>query len=80
MKAFQTTAYFREQVLSKRPYLTESMILFVMQAPIRRALQSDGRVRLWGQPPELSGRVLRVVLLDDGATVHNAFIDRGAEP
>lgn len=80
MRFLKTTDYFRVQVLLKRPYLTELMIFAVMDAPERRALQSDGRIRLWGRPEELEGRFLRVVLLSDGETVHNAFIDRGAEP
>jgi hypothetical protein len=36
----------------------------------------NGRIRRWGWFAE-RGRWLRVVLLDDGATVHNAFCDRG---
>jgi hypothetical protein len=41
-----------------------------------REVQRDGRVRYWGAVPELEGRVLRVVTLEDGETVHNAFPDR----
>jgi hypothetical protein len=80
VRLLKSTDYFRQQVLLKRPYLTDSMIFTVMDAPERRALQSDGRIRLWGRPSELEGRFLRVALLSDGETVHNAFIDRGAEP
>ena len=48
----------------------------VIENPIREEIQSDGRVRLWGQIPEADGRFLRVVLLEDRETVHNAFLDR----
>ena len=42
--------------------------------PERRSVQEDGRVRLYGYVPRLGG-YLRVVLLSDGETVHNAFLD-----
>ena len=48
----------------------------MIENPIREEIQSDGRVRLWGQIPEADGRFLRVVLLEDRETVHNAFLDR----
>lgn len=38
-------------------------------------MQSDGRIRKWARIPE-TGKVLRVILLADGETVHNAFFDR----
>jgi hypothetical protein len=40
----------------------------------RREIQRDGRIRLWGYAASLDG-YLRVVLLSDGETVHNAFLD-----
>jgi hemin uptake protein HemP len=36
-------------------------------------VQSDGRIRKWARIPEV-GKFLRVILLDDGETVHNAFL------
>lgn len=47
-----------------------------IQNPIREEIQGDGRIRRWGRILEAGGRYLRVVLLDDGETVHNAFFDR----
>jgi len=44
--------------------------------PEKERLQSDGRIRRWGRIPEAGGKYLRVVLLEDGGTVHNAFFDR----
>ncbi len=48
----------------------------VIANPIVQAVQQDGRVRRWGRILEMDNRVLRVVLLGDGETVHNAFFDR----
>jgi len=45
-------------------------------APIREVIQADGRIRRWARIPERDGRYLRVVLLADGETIHNAFFDR----
>lgn len=47
-----------------------------MRSPEARHVQSDGRIRLWKRIPEAEGRWLRVLLLQDGETVHNAFFDR----
>ncbi|MBA3496022.1 MAG: hypothetical protein H0T86_02835 [Gemmatimonadales bacterium] len=74
----KTSRYFEEQVLRKRPYLQPEWIESVLRAPARREYQPDGRVRHWGHIPTL-GRWLRVVTLEDGETVHNAFPDRDFE-
>ena len=50
-----------------------------MSRPERRVIQPDGRIRLHGYAASL-GCYLRVVLLPDGATVHNAFPDEDFEP
>jgi hypothetical protein len=72
----KTTRYFREQVLRKRPYLRMEWVAAVLSNPAHQDDQGDGRLRYWGYIPELQ-RYLRVVTLDDGETVHNAFPDRG---
>ena len=38
-------------------------------------VQSDGRIRKW-KKIEREDRFLRVILLADGETIHNAFFDR----
>jgi hypothetical protein len=38
-------------------------------------IQSDKRIRKWKKIKE-EGKFLRVILLPDGETVHNAFFDR----
>jgi hypothetical protein len=50
-----------------------------MSQPERRMIQPDGRIRLYGYAASL-GCYLRVVLLSDGETVHNAFPDEDFEP
>jgi hypothetical protein len=64
-------------VLRKRPYIRPEWCAQVLAAPLSRELQPDGRIRVWGkiEAPGAS-RVLRVVTLEDGETVHNAFFDR----
>ncbi len=74
-----TTRYFDEQVRRKRPYLTIAMCRAVIADPLRTTVQEDGRVRHWGTvilPEDTEARILRVVTLEDGETIHNAFLDR----
>jgi hypothetical protein len=76
----KTKQYFVEQVLRKRPHLPTEEFVAILAAPIRRSVQADGRIRHWGQvtdPRNGQPRVLRIVTLDDGETIHNAFFDRG---
>ena len=55
-------------------------IQHVVEHPMREVIQADGRIRRWAPIEEMEGRYLRVVLLPDGETVHNAFFDRSFEP
>jgi len=48
----------------------------VVNHPVKEVIQQDGRIRRWAPVPEMDGRYLRVNLLPDGETVHNAFFDR----
>jgi len=43
--------------------------------PIKTEIQSDGRIRKWAKIEE-AGKYLRIVLLEDKLTLHNAFFDR----
>ena len=51
-------------------------IEFVIKNPIKEERQSDGRIRRWAKITDVNNKYLRVVLLGDGETVHNAFFDR----
>ncbi len=53
--------------------------VLVVEYPIREELQSDGRMRRWGRIAEFDNQVLRVILLEDNVTIHNAFFDRDFE-
>ncbi|HVR95785.1 MAG TPA: hypothetical protein VMW27_04175 [Thermoanaerobaculia bacterium] len=59
-----------------RREIKEEWIERVIRNPLCEATQDDGRIRLWGQIEEAEGRYLRVVLLEDRQTIHNAFFDR----
>lgn len=72
----KTITYFEEEVLPKRPQLQREWCQRVVVNPIATEVQSDGRIRFWGIVPEMGGRVLRVVTLEDGGTIHNVFFDR----
>ncbi|MEW5946937.1 MAG: hypothetical protein AB1742_12145 [bacterium] len=71
----KTTRYFEQQVLRKRSFIKREWCEKALSRPVRREVQADKRVRYWIFVPEL-GKYLRVVTLEDGETVHNAFPDR----
>jgi len=60
--------------MPRRDYLDPLDIRRIIRRPERRAVESGGRIRLWGYSASLGG-YLRIVLLSDGETVHNAFLD-----
>ncbi len=63
-----------------RRAIEETWIAHVVAKPEREEIQADGRIRRWARIEDAEGRVLRVVLLPDGETVHNAFFVRGYKP
>ena len=78
----KATRYFEEQVLRKRPYIQ----LACDRGDPCHANSSyrtpDRRIRIWGavaDPRDGQTRYLRIVILEDGETVHNAFFDRDFE-
>lgn len=77
----KVTKYF-QAIRSRldRAVIRDEWILRVIAAPERRCVQADGRVRCWGRIEEMDGRYLRVILLADRETVHNAFFDRSYKP
>jgi hypothetical protein len=76
---FWRTRYFAFDVLLRRPYLDLLDIQRIKRRPDRKFVQPDGRIRLYGYSESL-GCHLRVVLLSDGETVHNAFADEDFVP
>ena len=58
-----------------RAIIKEEWIFQTINNPLRTEVQTDGRIRKWSYIEEI-GKYLRVILLEDGETVHNAFFDR----
>lgn len=72
----KTTKYF--DYTKQRPdrvMIRDEWITQTIDFPIETAKQTDGRIRKWSYIQEMD-KYLRVILLDDGETVHNAFFDR----
>jgi len=77
----KTTKYFdATRSRPDRAKIEDEWILRVIEHPEHEHVQSDQRVRRWARIPEAEDRYLRVVLLPDRETVHNAFFDRGFRP
>jgi hypothetical protein len=78
---FPSTEYFRAvRLRPDRAMIRDEWIRRAIDRPARVSVQADGRIRRWAEIAEAGGRVLRVILLPDGATVHNAFFDRSYKP
>ena len=70
----QTTRYFEEQILRKRPYIRVEWCFEALKNPERMEVGGDSRVSYWITVPQLR-KPLRVVTLGDGKTLHNAYPD-----
>jgi hypothetical protein len=69
--------------IRKRPdraMIRDEWIEFVIQHPAKEVTQADGRIRRWARIDQMHSMYLRVILLADGETVHNAFFDRSYKP
>lgn len=76
----KTTAYFRHtRRRPDRARILDAWIELAITSPVAEKAQKDGRIRRWVYIPEQQ-RYLRIVLLGDGETVHNAFFDRRFQP
>ncbi|MBI3193041.1 MAG: hypothetical protein HYZ34_01080 [Ignavibacteriae bacterium] len=71
----KTTTYFTTSVFLRRSDIKMEWIEYVLNHPIRKENQPNGRIRFWSRISE-KGKYLRVVTESDGETVHNAFFDR----
>ncbi len=75
------TRYFQTiRLRTDRAMIRMEWIQPVIDYPVREVIQADGRIRRWAPIREMDDRYLRVVLLPDGETVHNAFFDRSFAP
>jgi len=64
---------------SDRRQIDPLMIRSVLNMPHRKEREPNRRVRYWGWIAEMNSW-LRVVTLEDGETVHNAFFDQDFRP
>lgn len=72
---FQATRSRPDRVAIKDEWIRQTL-----EFPEYQDTQDNGRIRCWGRIAEAGERYLRVVLLPDGETVHNAFFDRRFRP
>ena len=80
MPPFPQTADFKHtRQRADRAMIQDEWIERVINHPDHEDIQSDGRIRRWARIFEFENRALRVILLQDGQTVHNAFFDRDYE-
>ena len=76
-QGMKTSKYF--EYVRRRPdraMITDAWIREVIENPVETSVQSDGRFKKWAFIKD-AGKYLRVILLEDGETIHNAFFDRG---
>ena len=73
---FKTTGYFDNFAAQKHPDIQREWIQSVLTNPVRTEKQFNNRISYWGNISAAENRVLRVITLEDGTTVHNAFFDR----
>lgn len=73
MKSTQYFLYTRQR--PDRASIKIEWIEDTIKNPAYTEVQSDGRIRKWKRIEE-EGKILRVIMLPDGETIHNAFFDR----
>jgi len=78
--ALKFTEYFlHTRTRPDRAKIEIDWIQRAVEDPEHEKSQADGRIRRWVYI-EQERKYLRVILLEDGETVHNAFFDRGFQP
>ena len=73
MKYTQYFLHIRKR--ADRICIKDEWIKAAIKNPVYSEVQSDGRIKKWVKVKE-QGKYLRVILLEDGETIHNAFFDR----
>lgn len=72
----KTTDYFETIAQVNHSEVRREWCEDVLRNPIKAEVQLNGRISFWANIPEANGRALRIITLEDGETVHNAFFDR----
>lgn len=76
MQNLKFTNYFlHTRLRSDRKDIKIEWIEQVFRLPEHQEIQADGRKRMWGYIKE-ADKYLRIVVLEDHQTIHNAFFDR----
>jgi hypothetical protein len=70
----KTTRYF-ELSIRERPEIKREWCERVRRNPVEIQQQANGAFKMWGFILEV-GKYLRVITLEDGETIDNAFFDR----
>jgi len=78
-KANFTQYFLHPQQRSDRKDIRTEWIQYIIDNSMKEEKQADGRIRRWAKIREANNKYLRVILLEDGETIHNAFFDRSFE-
>lgn len=71
------TKYFEfTKLRPNRIGIKEDWIIKAYFNPIAQSIQQDGRIRRWAKIEEAENKYLRIVILEDGETIHNAYFYR----
>jgi hypothetical protein len=73
----ETTDYFERR--KHQHGIDAEVVLTALANEVHRERQQDGRIRVWGYVDAFR-KYVRVILLEDGFTVLNAFPDRSFKP
>jgi len=55
--------------------IQDEWIEYAICHPLQEEHRPSGQIHRWGRIQEMENRALRVILLEDGEAVHNAFFD-----
>ena len=69
------TSHFINDVKPKRPYLDDQLLSVIIVNPIKKEIQDDNKIKLCGYSSK-HNKYVRIILLEDGITIHTAFFDR----
>ncbi len=67
--------HYINDVRPKRPYLTDELLSDLIGHALVTEKQVNGWIKLWSYSSEFK-KYVRVIMLEDGETVHTAFFDR----
>jgi hypothetical protein len=70
-----TNYFIHTRLRADRSIIKLEWIEYVFDNPDFEEIQVDGRIRRWAFIKEIE-KYLRIVILEDKETIHNAFFDR----